>query len=120
MADSIRNTPRNDSDNQRLTENLQHHSRLLFEASEELKEATQAKTEFVAEMSHEFRGALNVIIGFTELMLDEVPGPVNQQQRSSLEDILDSGHRLLALVNAYLEHSEYDGKKVIKTNRGNE
>lgn len=52
------------------------------------------------KLSHEFRTPLNIIIGFTELMLDEVPGKINEQQRLSLNDILNSARRLLELVNS--------------------
>ena len=53
--------------------------------------------------SHEFRGQLNIIIGFTGLLLDEVPGKINDQQRQSLEDILRSGRRLLGLVEEVID-----------------
>jgi signal transduction histidine kinase len=66
-------------------------------------------------MSHEFRDALNVIIGFTELMLDEVPGPINQQQRRSLNDILASSRRLQELVNEYLENPEMISENAVRT-----
>jgi signal transduction histidine kinase len=56
--------------------------------------------EFMAKLSHEFRTPLNIIIGFTELMLDEVPGKINEQQRLSLNDILNSAKRLLELVKS--------------------
>lgn len=59
--------------------------------------------DFLAKMSHDFRTPLNIIIGFTELMLDEVPGKINEEQRSALNDILNSAKRLLELVNNTLE-----------------
>jgi signal transduction histidine kinase len=114
MADRVYSISRNESDSQRFTDNLQRHSRLLLEANKELKKATRAKSEFVSKMSHEFRAALNVIIGFTELMLDEVPGPINPQQRRSLNDILASSQRLLILVNEYLEYPEMAREKAIR------
>jgi signal transduction histidine kinase len=55
------------------------------------------------KMSHDFRTPLNIIIGFAELMLDEVPGKINDEQRRSLTDILNSGRRLLGLLHDYLE-----------------
>jgi len=83
----------------RLVGSLQRSNQLLFEANEELKRETQAKYEFLAKISHEWRASLNIIIGFAELMLDEVPGKINEQQRQSLNDILNSGKRLLELIN---------------------
>ena len=114
MAHRVYSISRNDRDSQRFTDNLQRHSRLLLEANKELKKATRAKSEFVSKMSHEFRAALNVIIGFTELMLDEVPGPINQRQRHSLNDIHTSSQRLLELVNEYLEHPGLEVENAIR------
>lgn len=48
---------------------------------------------------HDFRSSLNIIIGYSELMLDEVMGKMNEEQRESLKDILKNGECLLALVN---------------------
>lgn len=53
----------------------------------------------VARLSHDSRKLLNIIMGFTELMLDEVPGKINPAQRQSLQDIRESSRRLLALLN---------------------
>jgi two-component system cell cycle sensor histidine kinase PleC len=60
------------------------------------------------KMSHDFRTPLNIIIGFTELLLDEAPGKINNEQRRSLNDILDSGQRLLSLVNDIFNQSSPD------------
>lgn len=65
----------------------------------------KAETDFSTKMSHDFRTPLNIIIGFTELMLDEVPGKINENQRRSLTDILNSARRLLDMVNNMAEHS---------------
>ncbi len=99
-------------ENKRLVESLQHSNKLLFEANEELKKATQAKSEFLANMSHELRTPLNVIIGFSELMVDKVPGKINEEQRQCLSDILDSSHRLLNLVNEVLDLSKVESGKM--------
>ena len=58
---------------------------------------------FDENISHDLRARLNIIIGFTELLLDEVPGKINDEQRLSLKDILNSGQRLFNLLNNYLE-----------------
>jgi signal transduction histidine kinase len=55
--------------------------------------------EPLAHASHGLRSQLNVIIGFTELLLDELPGPVNQEQRQCLNDIRESARRLLGMMN---------------------
>jgi signal transduction histidine kinase len=62
--------------------------------------------DFSRDLSHDFRTPLNIIIGFSELLLEEIPGRINEEQRLDLTDILNSGRRLLGLVNAMLERSE--------------
>jgi signal transduction histidine kinase len=99
-------------ENRRLVESLQHSNSLLFGANEELKKATQAKSEFLAHMSHELRTPLNVIIGFSELMLDGVPGGINEEQKQCLNDILSSGNHLLALIDDILDLSRIEAGKM--------
>jgi protein-histidine pros-kinase len=54
-------------------------------------------------MSHELRTPLNGIIGFTELLADEKPGPLNPKQKEYLGDVLASAHHLLQLINDVLD-----------------
>ena len=91
-----------------IIESLQDSNKLLIDTNEELKKAIRMKSESMTSMSHELRTPLNVIIGFAELMLDEVPGKINEEQRQSLNDILNSGKRLLELTNTILERSEIE------------
>jgi signal transduction histidine kinase len=49
-------------------------------------------------LTHDIRAQLNIILGFTQLMLDEVPGKINEAQRRGLNDVLNSGKRLLELL----------------------
>ena len=65
----------------------------------------KAKSQLLSEMAHDFRTPLNIIIGFAELMLDEVPGEINEEQRQALNDILSSAKRLLDMVNGMPEDS---------------
>jgi hypothetical protein len=59
----------------------------------------------VPRLSHDIRTQLYIIIGFAELMLDEVPGKINEMQRRSLNDVLDSGRRLLELLHDIIKPS---------------
>ena len=86
-----------------IAEQLQRPNKLLLEANEELKKAIRARSKYIAEMSHELRTPLNVIIGFSQLMLDEVPGKINDEQRQSLDDILSNGKRLQKLIDDILD-----------------
>jgi signal transduction histidine kinase len=87
---------------------LRSQQRKLLEKSREVEQASQLKSEFLANMSHELRTPLNSIIGFSELLLDEVPGPTNKKQRQCLEDILSSGRHLLGLIDQVLDLSKIE------------
>jgi len=98
------------TERKRMEEDLQEKNRQLVKQQQELMEktrelevASQAKSEFLAHMSHELRTPLNVIIGFSELMLDGVPGEINNEQRQCLDDVLSSGKHLLDLINEVLD-----------------
>jgi len=99
-------------ENKRLVESLQRSNKLLVEANEELQRATQAKSEFLANVSHELRTPLNVIIGFSQLIIDGVPGKINQEQRQCLSDILTSSEQLLDLINDVLDLSKVESGKM--------
>jgi signal transduction histidine kinase len=56
------------------------------------------KSESVSKLSHDIRTQLYIIIGFAELMLQEIPGKINEEQRRNLRDVLNSGKRLQDLL----------------------
>jgi len=97
---------------QSLTEELVTQQQELIEKTMEVERANQLKSEFLANMSHELRTPLNVIIGFSELMSDEVPGKVNAEQRQCLNDVLTSSQHLLNLINGVLDLSRIESGKV--------
>jgi len=99
-------------ENKRLVDDLQRSNKLLFEANKQLKKTTETKSAFLASMSHELRTPLNVIIGFSELMIDKVPGEINEEQRQCLNDILSSSKQLLSLINEVLDLSKIESGKV--------
>ncbi len=99
-------------ENRKLVESLQRSNKSLEEVNRALEWASHAKSDFMAKMSHELRTPLNVIIGFSELMLDQMPGEVNEEQRQCLGDILTSGQHLLGLINDVLDLSKIESGKV--------
>ena len=77
-----------------------------------IEAASRAKSEFLANMSHEFRTPLNHIIGFTQLVLDERFGGVNQVQAEYLNDVLQSSNHLLELISEILDLSKVESGKM--------
>lgn len=74
--------------------------------------ASRMKSEFLANMSHELRTPLNGIIGFSELLVDEKAGSLNDRQKEFLNDILNSGQHLLQLINDVLDLSKVEAGKM--------
>ncbi len=84
----------------------------LEDKSRQLEIASQHKSEFLANMSHELRTPLNAIIGFSDVLLEQMFGPLNEKQADYLRDILDSGRHLLALINDILDLSKIEAGHV--------
>lgn len=82
-----------------VTERTQH----LRAAYDDLDRANSAKSDFLAKMSHELRTPLNSVIGFTDLMLKGLAGPLTEEQERQLGMVRYSGEHLLALVNDVLD-----------------
>jgi signal transduction histidine kinase len=83
-------------------------------AKEAIEDANHAKLEFLAKVSHELRTPLNAIIGFSELIMRNVLGPLgNEKYRSYIEDIHMSGRHLLDVINDILDFAKAEAGKLL-------
>jgi signal transduction histidine kinase len=77
--------------------------------------ANQAKSDFLAIMSHELRTPLTAVVGYTELLADEVVGPVNDTQRDHLARVRASSEHLLMLIEDILSFARIEaGREQIR------
>ena len=84
----------------------------LQEAKDSAEYANRAKSEFLATMSHELRTPLNAVIGFSEILRDEILGDINDEQKELVLDIHTSGNHLLAMINDILDLSKIEAGKM--------
>ncbi len=74
----------------------------------EIEKANRLKSEFLASMSHELRTPLHTIIGFAELMSEEIEGPLNPKYKRFTGHILQDSRHLLELINELLDLSKIE------------
>ena len=82
---------------------------LSNEMTQRLHDANEAKSDFLAKMSHEMRTPLNAIIGLSGLALEDVR--LSEEARSNIEKISNAGEILLSLVNDILDISKIEAGK---------
>ena len=81
--------------------------------SHELEIASLHKSQFLANMSHELRTPLNAILGYTELIVDQIYGPVPEKIADVLERVEKSGRHLLGLINDVLDLSKIEAGQLV-------
>ncbi len=93
---------------QKAEEAIRKANQQLEEQNRELDRANQLKSEFLASMSHELRTPLHTIIGFTELLAEELEGPLNEKQKRFLSHVHQDSQHLLELINDILDLSKVE------------
>ena len=99
-------------DRAHVLEESRRKEEVLATKNRELIRATELKSQFLANMSHELRTPLNAINGFSDLLLTEELGELNESQREFLDSILRNGKHLLGLINSILDLSKIEAGRM--------
>ena len=75
------------------------------------QEENAADSEKLDKIAHDIRSSVNVIVGYTQLMLDQTTGKINARQRRALQDILKSSTRLHDLTDAVIRRLDTVSEK---------
>ncbi len=94
------------------TEKLEMQQRVLKSMSTQLMQASHLKYEFIVNMSHALRTPLNVIIGFSEMLQDELVGKLNDKQSKYVRNVRESGRELQQLIANVVDVFKIDTGKV--------
>jgi PAS domain S-box-containing protein len=95
-----------------LTRRVAERTADLSAANADLARAARLKDEFLASMSHELRTPLNAVLGLSEVLQEEVYGPLTDKQKRSLQSIEASGRHLLELINDILDLAKIGAGKL--------
>jgi len=105
LLTTLANQSRVAIDNARLFKELDDKSR-------QLEQASRHKSDFLANVSHELRTPMNAILGFNELILAQLYGPISPEMQRPLTDIQQSGKHLLRLINNVLDLSKIEAGRM--------
>ena len=97
---------------QRFNNELNAKNAELERRNEEVEKADRLKSEFLASMSHELRTPLHTVIGFSQLLAEEIHGPLTEKQRRFVGHIHRDSQHLLELINDILDLSKIESGKV--------
>jgi signal transduction histidine kinase len=100
------------AENARLFEQVNQKTAELGQMNQELKEANQAKDEFLSVMSHELRTPLNVITGYAEVLSQGVLGEIQREQMHAVKTISFQSRELLRMINEILQVGSIEAGKV--------
>ncbi|MDR2006799.1 MAG: hypothetical protein LBP78_06130 [Acidaminococcales bacterium] len=101
------------NENLLLEDKVNERTEQLVKSVSELESANKFKSQFLANMSHELRTPMNSIIGFSRLLQDRLFGELNGKQEEFLQTIIESGNRLLDLINDILDMIKLD-QRIVK------
>jgi signal transduction histidine kinase len=89
-------------------EELADKNRRLASAVERMQDVDRLKSNFLATISHELRTPLTSVIGYAEMLLEGLAGPLNREQRDYVQIIMEKGDQLLQLITGILDVSRVE------------
>ena len=108
----IRDTSERKRTEDQLRAMRETYTRELELRNREVERANQLKSEFLASMSHELRTPLHTVIGFAELLSEEIEGPLNEKQKRFIGHIHKDSMHLLELINDVLDLSKIEAGRL--------
>jgi signal transduction histidine kinase/CheY-like chemotaxis protein len=119
LMQSLEEIRRKDEESEQLDQELNDTNRgvvalyaELDERAEQLRQASELKTKFLSNMSHEFRTPLNSVLALSRLLLDRIDGELTPEQERQVGYIRRSAESLLELVNDLLDLAKVEAGKV--------
>jgi signal transduction histidine kinase/CheY-like chemotaxis protein len=91
---------------------VKQENKTMLAAKKEAEAASQTKSDFIAHTSHELRTPLNAVIGYSEMLLDEIEDADPAEVKHDLEKINTAAKHLLSLINSVLDLSKIEAGKM--------
>lgn len=106
------------NDLQAANQQLRERNEALAASNARLRELDELKSNFLATVSHELRTPLTSVIGYSEMLYEELAGPLNDEQKEYLATIMERGESLLQLIGGILDISKIErGVKTLSLER---
>jgi signal transduction histidine kinase/HAMP domain-containing protein len=112
IVEAVANQLSSHIENLRLSEQNERRAAELEIAVNRLRELDRLKSSFLANMSHELRTPLNSILGFSDVMLEELDGPLTENMQNDLSLIQKNGQHLLHLINDVLDMAKIEAGRM--------
>lgn len=95
-----------------LEARLKKRQEELYQANQDLDQLARHRSRFLSHVSHELRTPLNSILGFSGMLLEEISGPLNDEQRKQLELVYKQSQRLLNQINDLLDVARLESRRM--------
>ena len=91
---------------------LQERETALAQARDQALDASRFKSRLLANVSHDLRTPLTAIMGYADILKEEIYGPLNPRQRDIIQRILSNTRRLVTMINSMLDQAQIEAGKL--------